>query len=564
MEMVLASMDLWEIVDGSEDAPPSDADPKIIKGYQRRLKKAMSIIGINLVDSQLHHIKRCKGPAEAWKTLCNIHETRSLSNILFIRRKFFTCKMQEGEDLLDHINKVKALADQLACLEVPVRDEDVVMTLLESLPPSYEYLITALETLPMKDLTMEFVTARLMHEVSKRREKDPQGDDAALVSMQGKGGITSTCKETKRCYYCGKPGHIARFCFKAKNNNKEKENANKAKDDDDYAFATKDGDHCKAIWKWIMDSGATNHMTPHRAAFDMYEVIPKRNVIMSDDSIVEAIGMGSILVEVMVKGQTKRVRIKDVLHVPKLHANLLSVSKILSSGCKVQFNMNECIVRAFDGEVIAIALRDGNLYEVTFTKAYRFMCLQSKKKCRDVDFMEDSTSVSTDLEMRPSGRNENPNVMIVDTSSKTPFVDDNVEKDPSNEEATPNPGCSSTPSTPSRDGSTSGEHKGQPWEHRRYALRERRPLGDWWKNHILPKQDVERANVAFVDDPLNLCDAMHSEDASKWEAAMQDGKEHLVCKLKKSYYRLKQSTRSMGLQVLDYLQSGSVEDYDKT
>jgi len=152
----------------------------------------VSIIGINLVDSQLHHIKRCKGPVEAWKTLCNIHETRSLLNILFTRRKFFTCKMQEGEDLLDHINKVKALADQLACLEVPVRDEDVVMTLLESLPPSYEYLITALETLPMQDLTMEFVTTRLIHEVSKRREKEPQGEDAAMVSMQGKGGTIYT------------------------------------------------------------------------------------------------------------------------------------------------------------------------------------------------------------------------------------------------------------------------------------------------------------------------------------------------------------------------------------
>ncbi len=105
-------------------------------------------------------------------------------------------------------------------------------------------------------------------------------------------------------------------------------------------------------------------MTPHRAAFDTYEVIPTRNVHMGDDSIVEAIGMGSILVEVMVKGQTKKIRIKDVLHVPKL----LSVSKILSSGCKVQFNMNECIVRAFDREVIVIALREGNLYQVTFTK----------------------------------------------------------------------------------------------------------------------------------------------------------------------------------------------------
>jgi hypothetical protein len=54
MEMVLASMDLWEIVDGSEEAPPSNSDPKVIKEYQRRAKKAMSTIAINLVDSQLH------------------------------------------------------------------------------------------------------------------------------------------------------------------------------------------------------------------------------------------------------------------------------------------------------------------------------------------------------------------------------------------------------------------------------------------------------------------------------------------------------------------------------
>jgi hypothetical protein len=129
----------------------------------------------------------------------------------------------------------------------------------------------------MQDLTMEYVTARLMHEVSKRKEKEPQGDDAAMVSMQGFRGTTSTRKETKTCYYCGKPGHIARFCFKAKSN-KDKENANQASDDNDYAFVTKDGDHCKAICKWIMDSGATKHMTPHKAAFDMYEVIRTRNV----------------------------------------------------------------------------------------------------------------------------------------------------------------------------------------------------------------------------------------------------------------------------------------------
>jgi hypothetical protein len=99
-------------------------------------------------------------------------------------------------------------------------------------------------------------------------------------------------------------------------------------------------------------------------------------------------------------------------------------------------------------------------------------------KCRDVEFMEDNTTVGNDLEMYPSGRNETPIVVIVDTSSKSPCVDDDegtsdVKEYPSNKEAPPTLGCSSTPSTPSKDASTNGEQEGQPLEERRYPLRER-------------------------------------------------------------------------------------------
>jgi hypothetical protein len=80
--------------------------------------------------------------------------------------------MQEGDDLLDHVNKVKAFADQLVCIEISVRDEDIVMTLLENLPVSYEYMITAMKTMLMKDLTMNYVTACLTHEMLKRKEKE--------------------------------------------------------------------------------------------------------------------------------------------------------------------------------------------------------------------------------------------------------------------------------------------------------------------------------------------------------------------------------------------------------
>ena len=128
IKMLMASMDLWDIVDKSKEPLPSNADPKILNEYRKRVKKVTSIIGLNVVDNQLTHIKNCKGPADAWKTFCNIHKTKGLSNILFIHHKFLTCKMQKEDDLLDDVNKIKVLMDQFVCLEVFVKDENMVMT----------------------------------------------------------------------------------------------------------------------------------------------------------------------------------------------------------------------------------------------------------------------------------------------------------------------------------------------------------------------------------------------------------------------------------------------------
>lgn len=84
MKMLLTSMDLWDIVDGCEGTPPSNAEPKVLKEYKRHIKKAMPIISLNLANNQFVHIKNCEEPAKVWTILCNIHETNNLSNILFI------------------------------------------------------------------------------------------------------------------------------------------------------------------------------------------------------------------------------------------------------------------------------------------------------------------------------------------------------------------------------------------------------------------------------------------------------------------------------------------------
>ena len=93
-----------------------------------------------------------------WAKLCNIHEAKSLANILFLRRKFFTIKIEEDDDMLAHINKVKALANQLDGVDVAIKGGNIVMTLFESLPSPYEYLIVAIDSRPIQEVTLNYVT----------------------------------------------------------------------------------------------------------------------------------------------------------------------------------------------------------------------------------------------------------------------------------------------------------------------------------------------------------------------------------------------------------------------
>jgi hypothetical protein len=67
----------------------------------------------HLTDAQLAHIQYCDNVRSAWDALCGVHEAKTITNKLFLQRRCFTIKMQEGDDMLVHINTMKALADQL-------------------------------------------------------------------------------------------------------------------------------------------------------------------------------------------------------------------------------------------------------------------------------------------------------------------------------------------------------------------------------------------------------------------------------------------------------------------
>ncbi|KAK2966883.1 hypothetical protein RJ640_028893 [Escallonia rubra] len=89
---------------------------------------------------------------------------------------------------------------------------------------------------------------------------------------------------------------------------------------------------------WYLDSGCSNHMTSNRGIFVDIDSSVNSQIIMGNGSIVKAKGKGTIAIQA--KEATKYIR--DVLLVPDLEQNLLSVGQLVEHGYMVHFEDNGC------------------------------------------------------------------------------------------------------------------------------------------------------------------------------------------------------------------------------
>ncbi|KAM1461397.1 hypothetical protein ACFXTO_046582 [Malus domestica] len=96
--------------------------------------------------------------------------------------------MDEGGNLMDHMNVFNGYLDQLRKVDVKVEEEDKALLLLTSLPDSYENLVTTL--LHGKDtVSLEQVQASLVsYDTQKKKTIVDDGYETALAVQGGNGG----------------------------------------------------------------------------------------------------------------------------------------------------------------------------------------------------------------------------------------------------------------------------------------------------------------------------------------------------------------------------------------
>ena len=377
--MALMKDGLWSIVSGSERPPDPSQTDKYAKFVTRR-DRALAVIVLSVEPSLLYLIGDPEDPITVWQKLADQFQKKTWANKLELRRKLYSLRLKNGDCVHDHIKAMTEVFDALSVVGDPVSEEDRVVHLLASLPDSYNMLVTALET-NAEVPKMELVTERLLHE--ERKMKDRKSTDSSYEKAMT---VKQPFRKGPKCHHCGKFGHIKRNCRKFAQENKfnsadkeqrkstkhrattaETKQTDSSSSDGEsiglvvrHAFSASVGRHDS----WIIDSGATCHMCHDKGLFvELCKLEKPLEVTLGDGYDLHAVGRGVVLLETKLpSGRTKKCKLQDVLYVPKLSYNLLSVSKITDAGKSTRFGEANCQILDEQRKLIAVANRVGDLY----------------------------------------------------------------------------------------------------------------------------------------------------------------------------------------------------------
>ena len=311
-------------------------------------------------------------PVAVWKKLSDQFQKKTWANKLQLRKRLYSLRLREGESVQEHIRQLTEIFNELAVIGCPVEEEDRVVHLLASLPDSYSMLVTALEA-NSEVPKMEVVTERLLHKERKQKDKE------SLVSSSSKAlSVSRSKKVVPKCFYCGKPGHLKKQCRllptnreTAKRGKGSKPEANNASlhrhsGSEDEVLVVNQVLHAGIDGKWIVDSGATCHMCCSEKLFSELHPLDKpTDVSLGDGHTLQASGEGIVPLRMnLPDGSSCKCRLLNVLFVPSLTYNLLSVSKAAERGKVAKFDRDGCRIVDKRGHVIAKDQRCGSLYHL--------------------------------------------------------------------------------------------------------------------------------------------------------------------------------------------------------
>lgn len=337
MMNLLKHEELWEAVVPIEGVVVNAAEAA------RKDSKAQAKINLMVHRDLYCHVRTATTAKEAWDTLKNLFQDDGLDRRVglvcqLVNTKLCTCKNME-----EYVSSIMTICQKLTEAGLVVTDEWTGIFMLAGLPNEFKPMVMSMES-SGKKITADAVKSKLLQDVNLHDE-----DDIALVTK-------NRYKQKKKNFH--------KKNFHGNGNNNDHFNNKKGKGKS-FISVLSTGKPQIQDGAWYIDSGATSHMSHNRDGFKNFKSYTDE-VDTAGAEKIKVTGVGSVNLNIYDEnGDPSNINVDDVLYVPNLAANLLSVKVITQKGFKVTFEKDTCTILDDEGEFMAKAVLSGGLYKLS-------------------------------------------------------------------------------------------------------------------------------------------------------------------------------------------------------
>ena len=402
IKILLQSEDLMAFAKGDETAAKPDKATKASDwAVWNKKQSRTAVILLSSIEKRLHgSLINCDGPAEMWTKIESLYGISSEDAKQSLWVKFYNFRFQDGVKMKIQVEEFENIIKKIKDAGEKISESAIIGKLLSSLPARFSSLCTAWESTAKDEQKLSNLIARIIREDTRLAAAAAVDDFSSLVlqvqklhmKKQGKcreerkREIEDLKKRTK-CAYCGERGHWVRECPARLLCEKRDGEYGPTKSADAFicdlnAFCSNVIDTDGNIW--YADSGASMHMTFKKEYFTSLKPVNSNfSIKVADNKVLPATAMGTILIREILNRKVVVRELNNVLLVPGLKRNLLSIGTINDKNFTFHSYKNRCEILDSNGRLASSGVRYGKLFRMLFTVIMPNECnLAADQSCK--------------------------------------------------------------------------------------------------------------------------------------------------------------------------------------
>lgn len=409
----------------------------------RRDQLLLSWLIGSIAEVMIGHITRCVSSRDLWFTLEALFQSQSKARVMQLKLQLQTQK--KGDLSIDEFFlKMRGYADSLAAVGKPVADDDLILHILGGFGAEYDavvvnltnrsdaltlqevqYALQAHEVRLQSQISAFNLSANLVHHNSYGgRGFDPsygrgRGDSSSGrgASFRGRGG-RGFSRDTKIvCQLCGKTGHVALKCFKRFDVHFTGISAPQAPQayfaDFSSDSAQEDAYYAQQDQQWYADSGATAHVTNDISNLQVSAPYSgSEQLQVGNGNVLSIAHVGNSCYKPTTS--TRSLLLSDVLHVPGITKNLVSISKFTKDNhVFVELHPDFCCVKDITThKMLMRGALDKGLYQLDIAAVHN-----QRKQMNSLPSSQATHALQTSTISGTNGFVKTSNKTVVDTNT---------------------------------------------------------------------------------------------------------------------------------------------------